>query len=141
MFYGMTQGSVHEVTPATQSKGADWDRAPSEYNKGQLKGIRSKYEYPTNTNSIRDELLNTRPYNPSPGTMASDTPGIDWQRKPSDYEKYRMKGKTNDPAFKLDPFVAPTVMKQISNFKDHFAIQHPLNPFCNDIRRFASNLC
>ena len=128
-FYGMTQGSLHEVKPAKPSMGADWNRVPSEYDKGKLKGIRHKYEYPTNLNSTRDELLNSRPYNPSPGTMASDTPGIDWQRNPQAYSTYRLKGKTNDPAFRLAPFNAPTVMKQVSNFKEHFAIQDRLHPF------------
>ena len=28
-FYGVTQGSVHEVKPAHPSMGADWNRAPS----------------------------------------------------------------------------------------------------------------
>jgi hypothetical protein len=128
MFYGVTQGSVHEVQVAKPSKGEDWQIQPQEYNKGRLKGVPNNFTQPVKS-SIRKKVLTDRPYNPSPGMMASDTPGKDWKRSPAEYETYRLTGKTNDPRFKLDPFKAPTVMNQVSNFRDHFALQDRLHPF------------
>ena len=128
MFYGVTQGSVHEVQVAKPSKGEDWQIQPQEYNKGRLKGVPNNFTQPVKS-SIRKKVLTDRPYNPSPGTMASDTPGKDWERSPAEYETYRLKGKTNDPRFRLDPFKAPTIMNQVSNFRDHFALQDRLHPF------------
>ena len=128
MFYGVTQGSVHEVQVAKPSKGEDWQIQPQEYNKGRLKGVPNNFTQPVKS-SIRKKVLTDRPYNPSPGMMASDTPGKDWKRSPAEYETYRLKGKTNDQRFRLDPFKAPTIMNQVSNFRDHFALQDRLHPF------------
>lgn len=127
-FHGFTQGSVHQVQAGKPSKGYDWDIKPSEYNKDRMKPLPA-YKMPEVKGSVRNKILNDKPYTEYPGEVAADTPGQDWERLPQQYETYRLKGKTNDPAFKLDPFKAPTVYNQVTNFKEHFAIQDRLHPF------------
>jgi hypothetical protein len=129
-FQGFTQGSVYEVQVGKPSKGYDWDTKPSEYNKDRMKPLPA-YKMPEAKDSMRKKILNDKPYTEYPGEVASDTPGRDWERIPQVYETHRMKGKTNDPRFKLDPFKSPTVYNQVSNFKEHFAIQDSLHPFRN----------
>ena len=130
---GASQGSYFENKPARPMKGPDWDRTSSDYSKGRLKGVHHKYEYPSTISSTGEKLLTNRPYNPSPGTMARDTPGADWNRLPRVYETHRLRGKTNDQSLSLDPFVTHNVKSQLSNFKDHFAVQNQLHPFKSSI--------
>ena len=132
-FAGFTQGSIHGIKPARASKGSDWDTRPEAYDQGRLKGIPSTYHYPTNVSSERNKILSNRPYNPEPGMMASSTPGENWNWKPEKYETYRLTGKTNDPQFRLDPFIPQTVYKQVSHFQSHFATQDRLNPFHKEL--------
>jgi hypothetical protein len=122
-FHGFSYDSVHATVPAKPSKGKDWYRQPEDYNKGQLKSGFANFHQPV--------IEHREPTHESmyPGYEASDTPGEDWNRNPEQYETHRLKGMTNNQDFMLDPFIAPSVSQQISNFKEHYALQDKLHPF------------
>jgi hypothetical protein len=127
-FYGVTQGSVHEVQVAKESKGYDWDINPASYNKMYPHGMNQNYNL-GKVDSDRNKLLSSHQYNPYITTCAEPLPGEDWLRPPEAYETYRLKGMTNDQSFAMPKFNSTSTEFQAKVHENQHNMYRQFNPF------------
>ena len=130
-FYGVTQGSPYQVKPP--KKVVKFISEPRAYDRSRIRMDYSNYKYPTNMNTARTMILNSKPYNPSPGTMADKNIVRDQTRKPQDYDKYRIYGPSHDQRYATGSILQPTKKNKIKLHNEHTSLQHQMNPFSRTV--------
>jgi hypothetical protein len=130
-FYGVVQGSPYQVKPP--KKAVKFISEPGAYDRSRIRMDYSNYKYPTNLNTARTMILNSKPYNPSPGTMASKNITIDQTRKPQDYDKYRIYGPSHDARYAMGSILHPTNKNKIKLHNEHTSLQHQMNPLSRTV--------